>query len=64
MVRPAKIRRDEKLSENCSRIVAKGPEDAPRGYISPEERQRMWNEQPDAIIEYHKRQLALRGVRE
>lgn len=47
MVRPAQIRRGEKLSEDGGRIVPKGPGDHPRGYISPEERQRMRNEQID-----------------
>src|SRR5437588_475983 len=47
LVRPAKIRRDEKLSDDGSRIVTKGPEDKPRFYRSPEERARDWNSQPD-----------------
>jgi hypothetical protein len=46
-VRPAKIRRDEKLSESGSRIVAKGPADVPRGYVSPEQRLQWQNEQID-----------------
>ncbi len=61
LVRPAKVRRDEKLSDDRSRIVAKGPEDKPRFYRSPEQRQADWDTQPDPIIEYHKRQLAIRG---
>jgi hypothetical protein len=40
LVRPAKIRRDEKLADDRSRIVAKGREDAPPGWGSEEEYQR------------------------
>jgi hypothetical protein len=49
MVRPARIRRDEKLSDDRTRIVVKGPEDTPPGYVSPEERQRGHNENIDLM---------------
>jgi len=64
MVRPGKIREGERLSEDRARVIAKTAADKPDPLvISPQERMRGWDSQPDPQLEWLRRQVEAHGYR-